>query len=71
MAEIVRWAKKHGAGLGKKFVRLDTWSENLRLKELYLACGFQFLGVVTPTNLTALPSHYAGISLSLFEISVD
>ena len=71
VAVIVQWAKTHGSILGKKFVRLDTWSENPRLKEHYLRCGFQFVGVITPTNFTTLPSHYAGISLGLFEISIE
>ncbi len=71
VATIVEWAQQHGKILGKKFVRLDTWAENLKLKELYLRCGFQFLGVVVPANPTALPSHYSGISLGLYEISID
>jgi len=68
VAHITEWAKEHGKLLDKKFVRLDTWSDNLRLKEHYLRCGFQFVGVVLPTDFTVLPSHYAGISLGLFEI---
>ncbi len=71
VAIIVDWAKEHGKMLDKQFVRLDTWSDNLRLKEHYLRCGFQFVGVVTPTNLGTLPSHYAGISLGLFEMFVS
>ena len=68
---INQWAKGHAKQLGKKFLRLDTWSDNLRLKEHYLACGYAFLGVVTPTNLANLPSHYDGISLGLFEMAVE
>ncbi len=71
VAEIVRWAIPHGKMLGKKFVRLDTWAENLKLKELYLFAGFQFLGIVSPANPAALPSHYSGITLGLFEIEID
>ncbi|MCC7466477.1 MAG: GNAT family N-acetyltransferase [Saprospiraceae bacterium] len=67
---ILEWAKWHGKTLGKKFVRLDTWAENLKLKEIYERNGFQFLGVVTPTDLAALPSHYSGIRLSLFEVAL-
>lgn len=68
---IVQWAKMHGREKGKKLIRLDTWSENLRLKEHYLQCGFRFLGITTPANLAALPSHYAGVSLGLFELSIN
>jgi ribosomal protein S18 acetylase RimI-like enzyme len=71
VAHIVEWAKGHARAHGKKFIRLDTWSDNLRLKELYLACGFEFLGVVVPADPAALPSHYSGISLGLYEIGID
>lgn len=71
VATIVEWALEHGKMLGKKFVRLDTWAENLKLKEVYLRCGFKFLGVVAPADPSALPSHYSGISLGLYEIAID
>lgn len=67
VTHIVQWALLHGKSLGRKKLRLDTWSENLRLKDLYLDAGFEFLGIVHPSNLEALPSHYSGISLALFE----
>ena len=65
---IVDWSKQHGKAMGKKFVRLDTWAENLKLKEVYLRAGFQFLGIVRPADPSALPSHYSGITLGLYEI---
>lgn len=71
VVEIMRWAKIHGQGMGKKFVRMDTWSDNLRLKEYYTQSGFQFLDIVRPANPAALPSHYADITLSLFEVPID
>jgi len=71
VAAIVDWAKSHGRALDKSYVRLDTWSDNPRLKQHYLACGFEFLGIITPRDLSKLPSHYTGISLALFEIGLD
>jgi ribosomal protein S18 acetylase RimI-like enzyme len=67
---ILEWSKEHGKALGKAYVRLDTWAENLKLKEIYERNGFQFLGVVTPSDLSALPSHYSGIRLSIFQAEV-
>lgn len=67
---ILEWAKEHGKELGKRFVRLDTWAENLKLREIYECNGFNFLGVVAPNDLSALPSHYSGIRLSLFEVAI-
>ena len=69
--KIVEWATQHGRALGKKYVRLDTWAENLKLKEVYVRAGFQFLGTSPPADPAALPSHYSGILLGLFEIPVE
>jgi ribosomal protein S18 acetylase RimI-like enzyme len=68
--KIVDWAKVHAAQHDKKFIRLDTWSDNPKLKTLYLKCGFEFLGDVTPANPKALPSHYSAITLGLYEIAL-
>lgn len=67
---IVEWAKQHGHTLGKKLLRLDTWAENLKLKEVYLRNGFQFLGNAAPADPTSLPSHYSGIMLGFYEIEI-
>ena len=67
---IVDWAKQHCRNLDKKFLRLDTWAENLKLKEVYLRNGFQFLGNAAPADPTSLPSHYSGIVLGYYEIEI-
>lgn len=69
--KIVDWAKVYAKAAGKKYVRLDTWSDNLKLKELYLRCGFQFLGIEKPADPAALPKHYSTITLSMFEMSIE
>lgn len=65
---IVNWAKDYARSLGKSFVRMDTWGDNLKLKEYYQQCGFNYLGVIQMEKTEGLPKHYEGISLSLFEI---
>ncbi|MBL7804884.1 MAG: GNAT family N-acetyltransferase [Saprospiraceae bacterium] len=70
VAAIVEWAKHHGRALGKKYLRLDTWADNLRLKTLYEHCGFRFLGVERPANPAALPSHYSTVVLGMFEMEI-
>lgn len=67
---IVDWAKLHGKAAGCKYLRLDTWAENLKLKEVYLRNGFRFLGNAAPADPTALPSHYSGIVLGYYEIEL-
>jgi GNAT superfamily N-acetyltransferase len=68
---IIEWAKGYGLRLGKKFIRIDTWGDNQKLNDYYLGCGFTFIGTVTPQDTDKLPKHYAGISLSLFEIEIE
>ncbi len=67
---ITTWAKEHAKTMGKKFVRMDTWAENQKLIDYYIACGFHYVGDVTPIKTEGLPKHYVGISLSLFEMEV-
>ena len=68
---IVEWAKIHAKALGKKFLRLDTWVDNLRLQGIYIDSGFTFLGVGMPANPSALPRHYSTISLGFYEIRLN
>jgi len=69
--KIVEWAKAYAKSIEKDFVRMDTWGDNQKLIDYYTACGFKFLGVVTPNEIEKLPKHYEGITLSLFEIKLD
>lgn len=66
--DIVEWARQYAPTIGKKFIRLDTWGDNQKLIDYYLKHGFTFLGVTQVANTAAMPKHYEGISLSLFEI---
>jgi ribosomal protein S18 acetylase RimI-like enzyme len=66
---ITNWAKEYAKSNGKKYVRMDTWGDNQKLIDYYQKCGFKFLEIIIPDK-EGLPSHYNGISLSLFEIEV-
>jgi ribosomal protein S18 acetylase RimI-like enzyme len=68
--KITDWARVYAKSIGKKFVRMDTWGDNQKLIDYYVECGFEFLGVITPTKSADLPKHYSGITLSLFEIKL-
>jgi len=69
--EIVRWAIEYAKSINKDYVRMDTWGDNHRLREYYVSCGFNYLGVTIMENTEGLPKHYEGLSLSLFEIQVN
>lgn len=68
--KITDWAREYAPAVGKKFIRMDTWGDNQKLRDYYIDCGFEFLGVITPTASVDLPKHYDGITLSLFEIKL-
>ena len=68
---IIEWAREHAKETGKQYIRMDTWGDNEALIKYYVACGFNFLGIIVPTPSDDLPKHYSAISLSLFEIKVE
>jgi ribosomal protein S18 acetylase RimI-like enzyme len=70
VGSIVEWAKEYGKQHQKKYVRMDTWGDNLKLKEYYMRFGFKFLGIISPDNRDKLPAHYSAIKLALFEQSI-
>ncbi|HEY1024527.1 MAG TPA: GNAT family N-acetyltransferase [Sphingobacteriaceae bacterium] len=69
--EIVKWAKVYAKSIDKQYIRMDTWGDNLKLREYYVSCGFEYLGITVMENTAGLPKHYEGLSLSLFQIEVE
>jgi ribosomal protein S18 acetylase RimI-like enzyme len=67
---ITDWAKEFARSNAIRYVRMDTWGDNQKLIDYYKDCGFKFLGMTTPDVTDALPKHYIGISLGLFEIDL-
>ncbi|MGZ3751005.1 MAG: GNAT family N-acetyltransferase [Mucilaginibacter sp.] len=70
MKHIIAWSKVYAGENNKKFVRMDTWSENDKLNNYYISCGFKNLGVTYFGFEDDLPDHYGGSSASLFEMVV-
>ena len=67
---ITEWALSHAREQGLRYVRMDTCGDNRKLIDYYQACGFKFVGLMTPEESETMPKHYSGISLSLFEIDL-
>ncbi len=67
---ITEWLRGQAKKRGVRFIRMDTWGDNQKLIDYYTACGFEFLGAVTPSQTEKLPKHYEGITLSLFEMEI-
>ena len=66
-SSVLAWAYQHAFHSGRKFVRMDTWSDNKPLVEYYIKCGFHYIGVQQLGVVPELPSHYSNTSLALFE----
>lgn len=67
---IVAWARQHAKETGNAYIRMDTWGDNARLIGYYTNCGFNFLGVFAPDDISRLPKHYSDITLAFFEMEV-
>jgi ribosomal protein S18 acetylase RimI-like enzyme len=68
--KIVTWSLAFAKEKKLEYLRLDTWGDNEELIDYYQQCGFEFLGVITP-DYNGLPKHYDGITLSLFQITIE
>lgn len=69
--EIVKWSREYAKQVGKRFVRLDTLGNNIKLIEHYTSAGFSFLGMVKLTDTEQLPAHYQNErNCCLFELDV-
>jgi len=68
MKIIVDWAKDFAKD--KKYIRMDTCGENIKLIQHYKNCGFSFLGIKKLENFLNLPSHYHNADVCYFEIKL-
>jgi len=68
---IIEWAKDYVKRTGRKYIRIDTFSDNKKLIDYYLKCGFIYAGVAKPQITEDSPPHYIGIELGLYEIVVE
>lgn len=64
---VLAWALGHVPRLGRRFVRMDTWGDNKRLVDYYVACGFCHIGDRQLDEAPLLPSHYKNTRLALFQ----
>jgi GNAT superfamily N-acetyltransferase len=71
MVLIREWALEYAKEKNRKFLRMDTWGKNEKLRNYYISCGFTYIGQQHLKNTEGLPAHYGGDELSLFEIEVD
>jgi len=71
MMKLIRqWAMEYGKQNNRKYVRMNTWGNNERLRNYYIDCGFNYIGQQYLQGTEGLPGHYGGSVLSLFQIDI-
>lgn len=71
VSTIVRWARTYALQNNKKFIRLDTCGNNLKLISHYCNAGFEFLGIERLEDSKGLPAHYENADVCYFEIALN
>lgn len=66
-ASVLAWANEYALNIGRKFTRMDTWGDNQRLVDYYVACGFRHIENRRLGSVPGLPPHYHNTNLALFE----
>ncbi|MES2616292.1 MAG: GNAT family N-acetyltransferase [Bacteroidota bacterium] len=70
MKFIKHWAENHARAIGKKYLRMDTWGNNINLRQYYIDCGFEYIGQQQLVVEEGMQPHYGGLVLSLFQNEV-
>lgn len=53
-----------------KYIRMETWAENMNLIEYYKSFGFKIIEYYTATNSNDLPYQQRNIKAALLEIKL-
>jgi ribosomal protein S18 acetylase RimI-like enzyme len=69
--KVLNWAKQFADKNNLKFVRMDTWADNLKIIEYYKSFGFEFIENYKTTNATELPIQNRNLNVALLEIKLD
>ena len=67
---VLAWAYGYATGLGRKFIRMDTWANTPTLVDYYEKCGFKLTGTRQMGVVSGLLPHYANSHLALFQNEV-
>lgn len=68
---ITAWARDHARENGLRYLRMDTWANNLQLCQYYAQAGYNSLGTIKLPENSSLPPHYSNLEVRLFEIDLQ
>jgi len=67
---VLNWVKQFARQNNLKFVRMDTWADNLKIIEYYKSFGFEFIENYKTTNATELPIQNRNLDVALLEMKL-
>lgn len=67
-AALIGWSRRRAAELGKQWLRVDCWADNIELCRFYERQGFSIVRDKNTGQHAGLPEHYQNINLRLFQM---
>ncbi|MEL6867507.1 MAG: GNAT family N-acetyltransferase [Bacteroidota bacterium] len=68
--KVLEWAIAHNRDMGRPFVRMDTWANNLKLTAYYQSFGFQIVGYYQTPDSELLPIQQRNNHVVLLEYTI-
>lgn len=69
--KVLNWACQFARQNNLKFVRMDTWADNLKIIEYYKSFRFEFVENYKTTNAAELPIQNRNLNVTLLEMEVN
>jgi ribosomal protein S18 acetylase RimI-like enzyme len=67
---VFKWAKGFAKERNLKYIRMDTWADNVKIIEYYKSYGFVFCENYTTANTEALPEQHRNLNVALLEFEL-
>ena len=69
--QVLNWAKQFAQQNNLKFVRMDTWADNIKIIDYYRSFGFEFIETYKTTNTQELPIQNRNLNVALLEMKLN
>jgi ribosomal protein S18 acetylase RimI-like enzyme len=66
--KVLNWAKDFARQNNLKFVRMDTWADNLKIIEYYKSFGFEFVEYHRTSDAPELPVQNRNLNVALLQM---
>ena len=69
--KVLNWAKQFALENRLRFVRMDTWADNMKIIEYYKSFGFRFIENYKTANEPELPIQNRNLEVALLEMKIS